>query len=164
MTLYDADTMTHAELVTEIKAQCKRRRLPCYDTQQISWSQDAAGWVDLVILGRGAALFVEVKKQDSRTSRRQLETHAELAAAGLWVRVWRPTDLASGLIERELDNIASEGRARAHAEQAHAAYRAPRERDGAGRYITHQEIAELEREAGFTQDVDERLSGGGTLD
>jgi hypothetical protein len=139
------DEMTHAELVAEIKRECKQRRLPCYDTQDIArYHVDAAGWPDLVILGRGAALFVEVKKEDSRVSRRQLECGNELAAAGLWYRCWRPSALAAGIIARELDELAAESRRR--------------------RPITADDIADLaETRAGFTQEADERLSGGGTI-
>lgn len=141
----DVDGMTHAELVAEIKAQCKRRRLPCYDTQQIAWSGDSAGWVDLVILGRGAALFVEVKKEDSRVTRTQSDTHNELAAAGLWCRVWRPSALAAGIIGQELDELAAEQKARDRLDPDRSSdggfrypvqhHGGPRPRDGAGQFV-----------------------------
>lgn len=104
--------LDHDAMVREIKALCHERRLPCYDTQQASWAADSKGWVDLVILGRGAALFVEVKKQDGRLTRDQERASNELATAGLWWRCWRPDDYESRIIHKELDELAAESRRR----------------------------------------------------
>lgn len=98
--------MTHAELVKEIEARCKRRRLRC---QRTPVPRDAgpgqAGWVDLVILGRGAALFVEVKSQDGRRTMQQLDCAQQIATAALRYRVWRPSDLDSGAVDQALDHL-----------------------------------------------------------
>lgn len=111
--------MSHAELVDEIVYQCQRRRLPyqvtppkvikchhCGSNTTAEAKHNHAGWVDLVILGRGGSLFVEAKSGDGRRTRAQVQMEQDVTTAGLWYRCWRPADLASGLIERELDNIA----------------------------------------------------------
>lgn len=109
--------MTHAELVEAIEARCRRRRLRCersaaqaqrcpYCRAVLRRSTSSAGWVDLVILGRGAALFVEVKSEDGRRTLDQMACARNLASAGLKYRVWRPSDLADGRIDDELDRIA----------------------------------------------------------
>jgi hypothetical protein len=108
--------MTHAELVDAIAAACKRRRLRCERSPNpvvrcgkcaamLRRPGAGAGWVDLVILGRRGALFVEVKSQDGRRTMEQMTCAGDIAAAGLRYRVWRPSDLAEGRIDGELDRI-----------------------------------------------------------
>lgn len=64
-----------------------------------------AGWPDLTILGQGGALFRELKTAVGRLSPDQRKVIALLEASGQNVRVWRPSDLESGLIVSELDAI-----------------------------------------------------------
>lgn len=110
--------MTHAELVEAIAAECKRRRLRCQRTPDLAVvcqrcgtvvrrpvGAGPAGWVDLVILGRRSALFVEVKSEDGRRTVDQMACARDVATAGLRYRVWRPSDLAAGRITDELDRI-----------------------------------------------------------
>ena len=63
-----------------------------------------AGFPDLVLISstRRRALFRELKKQDGRVSPQQKVVLAAMTAAGLDAAVWRPSDLASGRIAREL--------------------------------------------------------------
>ena len=63
-----------------------------------------AGFPDLVLISssRRRALFRELKKQDGRVSPKQKVVLAAMTAAGLDAAVWRPSDLASGRIAREL--------------------------------------------------------------
>jgi len=64
-----------------------------------------AGWLDLTILGQGGILFRELKTATGRLSKAQKHVIGLLEAAGRDVKVWRPVDLQSGLIVRELDTI-----------------------------------------------------------
>lgn len=54
-----------------------------------------AGWPDLVILGHGRALFVELKSERGRVTDEQSALLAELRDAGLDARLWRPSDWPS---------------------------------------------------------------------
>lgn len=62
------------------------------------------GWPDLVLLrARDRRLvFVELKAEKGKLSPRQAEVLELLATCGLDVRVWRPSDLASGAIAEVL--------------------------------------------------------------
>jgi hypothetical protein len=64
-----------------------------------------AGWPDLTILGQGGALYRELKTATGRLSKDQKRVIGLLEAAGQNVKVWRPADLQSGLVVRELDAI-----------------------------------------------------------
>lgn len=65
------------------------------------------GWPDLVLVhpGRRRLLFVEVKRElgDDLTYEQEF-VHGQLLAAGQEVRVWRPSDMTSGRIQRVLGN------------------------------------------------------------
>ena len=69
-----------------------------------------AGWLDWTFLRRnydcGAAMFRELKTERGRLTRDQRECLAFLRAAGLDADVWRPSDLLSGRIARELAAVA----------------------------------------------------------
>lgn len=97
-------TMTHAELVKAISEACYQRRL--WHAVTVDSPRNRPGWVDIVILGRGRACFVEVKTETGRRTRAQVDAEREITTAGLWYRLWRPSDLVNGTIDAELDNIA----------------------------------------------------------
>lgn len=63
-----------------------------------------AGFPDLVLISsaRRRALFRELKKEDGRVRPKQKVVLAAMTAAGLDAAVWRPSDLASGRIAKEL--------------------------------------------------------------
>lgn len=65
-----------------------------------------AGWVDRVYVGPGGALFRELKTETGKVSAAQRQWIDALHAAGLDVDVWRPADLRTGRIARELAAIA----------------------------------------------------------
>lgn len=65
---------------------------------------DGKGWPDLVIVGT-RVLFRELKSATGPATPEQKAWIARLELAGLDVGVWRPKDLTSGLIERELRAI-----------------------------------------------------------
>jgi hypothetical protein len=60
------------------------------------------GWPDLTLYGQGGLIYRELKTEIGRLSVAQKATHADLSAAGQDVAVWRPSDMASGRITREL--------------------------------------------------------------
>ena len=63
-----------------------------------------AGWPDLTICGR-AVIFRELKRQTGTTTPAQGDWGVWLAKAGQDWAVWRPLDLASGRIRRELEAL-----------------------------------------------------------
>ena len=68
--------------------------------------RSAKGFPDLVVCGPGGVLFRELKTQRGTVRPEQQQWLDELAAANADVGVWRPADLLSRRIARELANIA----------------------------------------------------------
>ncbi len=69
-------------------------RLHRWDVHHSADSRRAhAGWPDLVLVGHGRALFIELKTETGRLRPAQTRWLAALAAAGLEVAVWRPHHL-----------------------------------------------------------------------
>jgi hypothetical protein len=64
------------------------------------------GFPDWTIAGPGGLIFRELKKQAGDPSPAQQRWLDALAAAGTDARVWRPSDLLSGRIARELAALA----------------------------------------------------------
>lgn len=62
------------------------------------------GWPDLAIVG-SRLILRELKGEDTRARRYQLAYGQLLVAAGVSWSIWRPADLESGRIERELDEL-----------------------------------------------------------
>jgi hypothetical protein len=71
---------------------------------------DARGFPDLVLVGRHAVLYVELKDRHGRLSDAQTRWLERLAKAGQATYVWRPADWASGEVERVLKLLAGERR------------------------------------------------------
>lgn len=67
--------------------------------------QTTSGWPDDVLIGPGGLLFRELKRQDGRVTPTQAAMHQALADAGADIAVWRPEDLISGRIAREVAAI-----------------------------------------------------------
>jgi hypothetical protein len=65
-----------------------------------------AGFPDLVIAGRGGVIYREAKTATGRLRPEQMDWISILALAGADVAVWRPVDLSSGVIEKELKKLA----------------------------------------------------------
>lgn len=63
------------------------------------------GYPDWTVAGIGGVLFRELKTQRGKVSREQQAWLDALAAAGQDAGVWRPMDLLSGRIARELAAI-----------------------------------------------------------
>ncbi len=69
-------------------------------------SSYTGGWPDWVILGPNGSLFRELKSERGRLTPGQYDVGGWLHRAGLNWAVWRPRDLLSGTIERQLEAIA----------------------------------------------------------
>lgn len=102
--------MTHDELVDEITKRCDEATERA-GSGYLWWfhandhPRNRRGWVDLVILGPHGALFVEVKSADGRRTMAQIRCAERLTRVGFQYRLWHPSDLADGIIDRELKAI-----------------------------------------------------------
>ena len=101
--------MTEDALKAEVLKQCKAlglrtahfRPAKTKDGWRTPVEGDGKGWPDLIIVGR--RLIVRELKQDARyPDPNQRMWITALAEAGVDVDVWRPRDLVSGRIGREL--------------------------------------------------------------
>jgi hypothetical protein len=97
--------MSEDELMEKIRVMCYDLRLlvfHAYDSRR-SWGP---GFPDLVIVGPGGILFVEVKNavNSLRVDQRRWGS-AIFRAGGLWA-IWRPAQLVNGTIARQLAAIA----------------------------------------------------------
>lgn len=68
--------------------------------------QGNAGFVDLVIAGPRGVLWRELKSEVGRLSKDQSAWVAVLNRSGADVAIWRPSDLTSGRIQREIEAVA----------------------------------------------------------
>jgi hypothetical protein len=105
--------MTEAELLAEIISLCEQRGISLVHNDAPHHSkrrQNLIGFPDLFLCGTHRAAFRELKKQDGRSSPEQTTWKYRLLAAGQDYDVWRPKDLESGRIERELDLLCSTAR------------------------------------------------------
>lgn len=68
-----------------------------------------AGYPDLTLWGPGGFALRECKGNSGSLSPVQRQRHAELAAAGVDVGVWRPRDVISGRVVAELRALAGRG-------------------------------------------------------
>lgn len=92
--------MTEAELEAEVRRLLADRRL--YGYHPYDSRRDTAGWPDWVILGRGRILYRELKTDFGQLSPEQSRVRNLLVVAGADWDIWRPVDLRSGRIQREL--------------------------------------------------------------
>ena len=98
--------MTEAELVELILVRCDHLGLHYHHCRDSRYCQGAKGFLDLLILGRRGALAWEIKSAEGRLSLAQMRWIGMLRDAGITTAVRRPEDWDSGLIARELEEIA----------------------------------------------------------
>lgn len=101
-----AKAMLERDLEASVKELAEHLGLKYYHTHRSEHS--VAGFPDDVIVspkGKGI-LYRELKRQDKGPSAAQQQWLDALAANGHDVAVWRPVDLFSGRIARELQAIA----------------------------------------------------------
>lgn len=97
--------MTEEQLMEAVRSLCKYRGLivfHCHDSRG-SWGP---GFPDLVVVGPGGVMFREAKSKRGVATARQDWWGARLMEAGADWSIWRPDDLASGRIQRELERLA----------------------------------------------------------
>lgn len=99
----------HDELLAEIIARCAGRRLWPVVVNPAKFNQRSAankGFPDVMIIGAGGILFRELKTRGAAALRpEQTQWKHRLAYAGQDWKTWMPGDLASGIIDAELDDI-----------------------------------------------------------
>lgn len=96
--------MTGEELQEPVRALCKKLRLIHYHVPNSVRME--RGLPDDIIVGRGGILWRERKGPSEQLSSEQKLLGYQLRALGQDYGVWRPEDLISGRIERELQEIA----------------------------------------------------------
>ncbi len=101
-----APAMTERELQEHVRVLCADLGLYHYHTHDSRRSQ--GGFPDSWIISpkSGAVLYRELKAEHGTLSREQLRVGYMLRAGGHDYGIWRPSDLASRLIHRELCALA----------------------------------------------------------
>jgi hypothetical protein len=99
-----AAAMTEAQLQESVRQYCATLGLFHYHP----WSsvRSEPGWPDSTIIGR-KVIFRELKSQYGRLTSEQTAVGYKIQAAGGNWKVWRPSDLFSGLIAAELAEVAA---------------------------------------------------------
>ena len=99
--------MTERELQEAIRALCRDLRLVAqhYEDSRRCW---VTGWPDLEIIGT-RTLYRELKSARGDLTPEQRQVGYQVQAAGGDWAVWRPADLLSGRITRELTAISRLG-------------------------------------------------------
>src|SRR5277367_4823433 len=92
--------MSEKELDGHVRRIARDLGLLCYHTYDSRRS--APGFPDLVIAGPGGVLFRELKTEKGQLTRPQVNWGNTLAIGGANIGVWRPGDLASGRVAREM--------------------------------------------------------------
>lgn len=95
--------MTEAQFQNTVVAMCKLLGVASY--HPFFSRKSAAGWPDLALCGDNGFLLRELKTERGRLTRDQEEWGFKLQKAGVDWDVWRPDDLMSGRIQRELQAI-----------------------------------------------------------
>nr|PZM91078.1 MAG: VRR-NUC domain-containing protein [Thermocrispum agreste] len=95
-----AAAMSEAELLAAVRQACRTLGLLCYHTHDSRRSE--RGFPDLVIVGAERVIYRELKSARGRLSAEQRAWLDALVRAGQDADVWRPGDLYSGRIIREL--------------------------------------------------------------
>lgn len=92
--------MTEAQFQNTVVAMCKLLGVASY--HPYFSRRSAAGWPDLALCGDNGFLLRELKTERGRLTRDQEDWGFKLQKAGVDWDVWRPDDLMSGRIQREL--------------------------------------------------------------
>jgi len=92
-----------AHLQTAVIDMCRLFGVAWYHT--FNSRRSVAGWPDLALCGSRRLIFRELKTDTGRVSPEQQTWGLMLRSAGQDWDVWRPSDLRSGRIQRELESI-----------------------------------------------------------
>lgn len=95
--------MTEAQLQAAVTDLCKLLGVHYYHPYDSRRS--VPGWPDLTLCGTKGLIFRELKTATGRLTSAQTEWGMRLRQAGQSWHVWRPEDLRSGRVQRELAAI-----------------------------------------------------------
>ena len=95
--------MTERDFQNTVVAMCKLLAVSCY--HPFFSRKSAAGWPDLAICGDNGFMLRELKTENGRLTKDQQAWGTRLRQAGVSWDVWRPDDLRSGRLQRELLDI-----------------------------------------------------------
>jgi hypothetical protein len=95
--------VTEVQFQDVVVAMCKHLGVACY--HPYFSRRSAAGWPDLALCGDSGFMLRELKTEKGRLTRDQQKWGSRLRNVGVNWDVWRPDDLASGRIQRELQAI-----------------------------------------------------------
>jgi len=100
-------SMSEAELHAEVIALCKQHGIWWIhiDTPHHNKTPHLKGFPDLQLIGARRIAFRELKKERKSLDPRQTTWKYRLTAAGADWDIWRPSDLLSGQIARELAGL-----------------------------------------------------------
>lgn len=99
----DPRPMTEAALQAAVIRLCALLGVWWYHAYQPK--RDNPGFPDLLMIGARGALWRELKRQDRHPTAIQSEVGLRMHRVGWDWSTWRPADLASGRIHRELEAI-----------------------------------------------------------
>jgi hypothetical protein len=111
-------SMLEDEVDDYVREECDRRRLHAFHVEghripgATSKPRSPAGYPDWTIVGDEGILWAECKAEEGRVRGNQTSWHKRLRRGGGDVVIWRPSDMDSGVIARELDRIAGRPAAR----------------------------------------------------
>lgn len=94
-----AKAMSEEDLAAQVAALCKAYDVWRYHTYDSRRSEP--GYPDETLIGVDV-IWRELKREKGRPTPAQTEVIGRLRAAGKDVDIWRPSDLLSGRIEREI--------------------------------------------------------------
>lgn len=95
--------MTEEQFQSTVIAMCKLFGIGWY--HPYFSRRSAAGWPDLALCGDNGFLLRELKTDTGRLTKDQQRWGSRLSHVGVSWDVWRPADLQSGRIQRELEAI-----------------------------------------------------------
>lgn len=95
--------MTEAQLQNAVIQLCKLLGVVWF--HPYFSRRSAAGWPDLAVCGDQGFMLRELKTEVGRLTREQQKWGSMLRNAGVNWDVWRPADLHSGRVQRELEAI-----------------------------------------------------------
>lgn len=96
--------MTEAELEEHIQRQCERLDIFRFHVRD-SRRGMMRGLPDDILIGRRRVLWRELKSESGALTPDQRRVGSRLLLAGQDWGVWRPRDLASGIIASQLDRL-----------------------------------------------------------
>jgi hypothetical protein len=99
-----AEAMSEDHLEEQVRGICAQ--LGVHRQHQHNSQKSEAGWPDDQLVGPGGILYRELKTEKGTVSPEQSRVIGLLRAAGADVQVWRPRDLLSGRVAREIAAIA----------------------------------------------------------